>query len=117
MVKEEQDPSLYRLSPKDYYRDGCTTILNSESAALCKCLEIERQVLQGKKTWRDPDFGPLSDKQGGAFSIYYDGQDQDHLPSKLEDIEWQRPEQYLADIEDATKPVFIKAGSSSNEVK
>ena len=72
---------------------------------------------QAEKKWRDPDFGPLSDKQGGAFSIYYDGQDQDHLPSKLEDIQWLRPEQYLADVEDATEPVFIKAGSSSNEVK
>jgi hypothetical protein len=37
----------------------------------------------------------------------------------LEDIEWQQPEQFLKDEEEADDRVaaFIKGGSSSNEVK
>jgi hypothetical protein len=72
--KLEADPFKYKLEAKDYYREGCTTILNSETAALCKCIELEAKSKKGEK-WRDPDFGPLSDKKNGAFSIYYNGED------------------------------------------
>jgi hypothetical protein len=40
-VKKNQDPITYQLTEKDYFRAGCTTILNSEVAAVKMCLNME----------------------------------------------------------------------------
>lgn len=54
----------------DYYR-GISTILNSEVAALAKCLQLVGEIEQGQH-WFDKDFGPQSsdDLEGKANSMY-----------------------------------------------
>ena len=70
--KANVKPSDYVLSEIDYFR-GVPTILNSEVAALAKCLEISKKL--GDEQFFDKDFGPLSDDDldGNAKSLYCNG--------------------------------------------
>ena len=52
-------PQQYQLSENDYYR-GKKTILNSEVAALAKCLQLEKEVEDGELFF-DMEFGPTSE--------------------------------------------------------
>ena len=44
-VKKNEDPYTYVIQDKDYFRKGCTTILNSEIAAIKKCLNLEDECI------------------------------------------------------------------------
>ena len=110
--KANVKPQDYVLSELDYYR-GVPTILNSEVAALAKCLEISKKL--GGEQFLDVDFGPLSDddKEGNAKSLYCNGIKPQSHPEP-ENIAWRRPAEYL---DEGKRGVFIKGDASSNEVK
>ena len=57
--KQNIEPKDYVLTPeRDYYRNK-KTILNSEVAALAKCLQLENEL--GDDVFFDMEFGPTSD--------------------------------------------------------
>jgi hypothetical protein len=65
-------PEEYQIEACDYWR-GCTTILNSEVAALKKCEEIFNNT---KNRWLDKDFGPKTeraedDEEGSKQALYF----------------------------------------------
>ena len=75
LKKANVEPKDYELTEKDYYR-GKTTILNSEVAALAKCIEISKKLgTNGKNQFFDTEFGPISedDDEGNARSLYCKG--------------------------------------------
>lgn len=64
----------YTLDEKDYFQ-GSPSMFNSEKAALSKAREIYKQLKRDKKDrFIDNDFGPKMGDEGGAFSLYRDGQ-------------------------------------------
>jgi len=67
-------PEEYKIDPRsDHYR-GLETILNSEVAALAKCLQLVAEMEPGQMFF-DKDFGPQSadDEEGKAASMYCNG--------------------------------------------
>ena len=56
--KMSVQPKDYELTEKDYYRNK-QTILNSEVAALAKCLQLESEL--GDDVFFDMEFGPTSE--------------------------------------------------------
>ena len=99
----------YQINPeKDYYTQhnpNTTTILNSEIAALKRCLEL----LEGINTFEDPEFGPGLEDQG-AYSIYWEGTPPSpHYPHPA-NIDWKAPSEWLLDTH------FFDENISSNDV-
>ena len=64
----------YRLTKDDYF-NKCSTILNSEKAALSKCELIYNNIKRNAKArYVDPDFGPTNsqDMTGSIKAMYKD---------------------------------------------
>lgn len=110
-------PEEYKIDPQvDHYR-GLETILNSEVAALAKCLQIVANMEQGEQFF-DKDFGPQSadDEEGKAASMYCNGVKPQSHPDPAQ-VEWLRPSEYLESDRTGKKAKFIKGDASANEVK
>ena len=71
--KADVQPKDYVLGDEDYYRRK-TTILNSEVAALARCLALEAKLKDGDMFF-DVEFGPASDddEEGSKRSLYCKG--------------------------------------------
>ena len=107
-------PENYQIDQqKDFWR-GIPTILNSEVAALAKCVEIENG-LEKDELFFDKDFGPQSqdDIQGSAESMYCNGIKPQSHPDPAS-VSWLRPSEYL---DEGQKAHFVKDSASANEVK
>lgn len=92
----------YFRKPKEYY----TTILNSEHAALKRCLEL---FPKGKTRFIDPDFGP-EQEMGGAHCIYWNGKPPSSNYPPPEELKWMSPKEWLP------KACFFNDDISSNDV-
>ena len=71
--KQNITPQEYTLTEDDYYR-GKSTILNSEVAALSKCIQLENEIADGEFFF-DTEFGPTNedDEEGNKCSLYCKG--------------------------------------------
>lgn len=112
--RNECSPTEYEIDERvDYFR-GIPTILNSELAAMAKCLQLVAELEPGQD-WFDKDFGPQSadDLEGKANSMYCNGvKPQSHAdPAQCE---WLRPSEYL---DEGVTAKFVKGDASANEVK
>ena len=99
-----------KLTNEDFFNKQntkCTTILNSEEAAIIR----SKELMIGRKTPKfiDPDFGP---EQGhnGDVCLYWDGAPpSSNFPNPAE-IKWMSPSEWCEN------PEFFKGGSSSSDV-
>ena len=82
------------MTENDYYRKK-KTILNSEVAALAKCLQLEKEVADGE-VFFDMEFGPTSedDDEGSRCSMYCKGVKPQSHPDPA-NVAWRRPSEYL----------------------
>ena len=111
--KQNVQPKDYVLKPEvDFYRNK-ETILNSEVAALAKCLQLEQELQD--TVFFDLEFGPKSDDddEGSKCSLYCNGVKPQSHPDP-ENIAWRRPSEYL---DEGVVGKFISGDASSNEVK
>ena len=98
----------YKLSSKDFFTKSikdCTSILNSEEAALKRCSEL----FAGAKRFLDPDFGPEKGKKGDVC-LYWDGVPPGSNYPPANELSWKSPSEWLQNVG------FFKGGISSNDV-
>lgn len=98
----------YKLSQKDYFTKsikGCTTILNSEDAAIRRCFDL----FSASKHFLDPDFGPEKGDRGD-ICLYWDGTPPGSNYPPASELSWKSPSEWLENVG------FFKGGISSNDV-
>lgn len=102
------DIENYIIEPEtDYfkvYNPRWTTILNTEQAALKRCLELISET----SVFKDPDFGP--EEKGGATALYWNGQPPSANFPPPSELQWISPKEWLEDA------VFFSNDISSNDV-
>jgi hypothetical protein len=105
----------YEITDEDYFREGCTTILNSEKAALKKAYDLYRKAVATDKLYKDKEFGPKNDddEEGNAMSLYMTGKGPNGY-TQPHSIEWKYPSEYN---EEGTKIKFFDGGAGSNDVR
>jgi Ca2+-binding EF-hand superfamily protein len=105
-VKEVKN---YIIDPaNDYfnqYNSSCTTILNSEFAALKRCIEL----LKSSTKFRDPEFGP-EQPSNGAFCLYWNGKPPNTNYPPAKELSWMSPSEFTESA------VFFDDNISSNDV-
>ena len=77
----------YELTEEDYfnkYSTEVTTILNSELAAIKRCVEL----VQNKHKFLDPDFGPEQQNKGG-YCLYLEGSPPSSKFPSPEELHWK----------------------------
>ena len=102
------------LDDSDYFREGCTTILNNYMAALKRCHTILKSLQKdGRKFYRDLEFGPSQHGQPGLQFICFEEDNPPYWVPPPENIAWRR----LSDIcpEDKS-PHFLLSGADSGDV-
>jgi len=98
----------YIIEPqKDYLnpKRKCTTILNSEIAALKRCVEL----LEGVGVFKDPDFGPEQPEKG-AYCLYWNGKPPSSNFPPPEELAWKAPSEWMDNV------CFFDENISSNDV-
>jgi hypothetical protein len=99
----------YIIDPEiDYFNEfnkNYTTILNNESAALKRVIEL----LEGTNIFQDPDWNPVN---GGADLIYYKGKAPSSSHPNPAEIEWPRPCEWIEE-----ECVFVSGDISSHDVQ
>eukprot|EP00743_Colponemidia_sp_Colp-15_P007593 GILK01008210.1.p1 GENE.GILK01008210.1~~GILK01008210.1.p1 ORF type:complete len:964 (+),score=253.64 GILK01008210.1:418-2892(+) len=109
--RRSQSMKLQReLKSSDFFRDGCTTILTNEEAAIIRATQLLAESGEEDELFSDPDFGPTADDEHGAMSVYASGKARPNYPP-VQKIAWLRPEEYTN--KDCH---FLVGDSSSNDV-
>lgn len=87
----------YKLTKADYLREGCTTIVNSETAALALAEQLFKDMPQGERFF-DKDFGPKDKKdlENSRISLYATGEAPPGYV-KPEQIVWLDPHEICPD--------------------
>jgi hypothetical protein len=113
--KDRVQPQDYKVTQADFFR-GCSTILNSETAALSVAQTLMKECEAKNCEWLDPDFGPKNkaDKKGSLDAIYFPGLPKSKALPNHDMITWMRPEEF---IDDKTKKgQFLSGDAGSNDV-
>ena len=108
-VSQNENIFNYEIMPtKDYFTGSiknCTTILNSEEAALKRCSELYK----GCSKFIDPDFGPEKGNSGD-ICLYWNGGPPNSNSPPASELKWKSPSEWLSNVG------FFKGGISSNDV-
>ena len=106
------DIDKYVVTESDYFREGCTTILNSLEAAITRAAELYKEIPEDGM-FNDPDFGPQGDDdmKGSWLSMYFEEKVPAPGYTPADNVEWLRPSQYSGQI-----PQFIADDTSANDV-
>jgi len=79
------------ITKKDYFREGCTTILNSNMTALKRCYELLEDMHKKKeKRFTDPDFGGQGPEDTGLSSIINDVDCVPYWVTDPDNLRWVR---------------------------
>jgi len=101
------------LTEKDFFRPGCTTILNSDMAAMKRCYELIREMKKkGKKLFEDPDFGPQSPGDAALGSICEDEENPPFWITDPDCLTWLRPKE----ISKGERTYFLEDGAETGDV-
>ena len=102
------------LSDTDFFRPGCTTILNSSMACLKQCHEILRKMKrEGKKRFIDLEFGPEESEDPGLAFICEDPESPPYWVTNIENIVWATINEIT---QEGRKPYFLSDGADSGDV-
>lgn len=99
----------FRLTAEDFFtkqNPKCTTILNSQEAAIQRCKEL---LENRREEFKDPEFGPEQGKNGD-ICLYWNGKPPTSSYPNPSELVWTSPKEYIDDTE------FFVGGTSSSDV-